>query len=379
MSNMNQSFIRAFAKKDAALDARAASTTMTGKKPVRRPATEGTTAYEVLEPSQPKAQMKTTSVIAPISNLLHSESVFVYSTYLDEPATTGIATAVSSNPWTPQAAESAQAAVAEVPRSVAQKSTIPAAPKQVIEPHFDPLKTDVQQVVQRVDAAHQSCASLPPIHPSWEVDHLMWPRTCDQLLSEENAYFQETSSRLAEASKQGMRTLAVCASRRGEGCSTVALCIARAASAAGLRIAILDADAQSNGVADLLGLEFDCSWTAAVKNSESLDEHAIQVLDQPITVFPCSKSAEDQKSIRSSQSLALIPEIAKQYDLLIVDFGSMSEGALPIALMHEIELHAALVVRDLRHTSSREVHGTVNQLRQAGIEAVGIAENFGAR
>jgi Mrp family chromosome partitioning ATPase len=176
-----------------------------------------------------------------------------------------------------------------------------------------------------------------------------------------------------------MRTLAICGSRRGEGCSTVTLCIAKSAAAAGLRIGILDADLFSDGLAEMLGLEVDCNWTEAAVEAAAIHEQGVQVLDQAITLFPMSRTQRQSTAKLTTAQLALIPQIAEQFDLLIVDCGVFNEGALAQTLAAKVNMDAALVVRDLRHTSSRSVHVTVSQIRDTGIEAVGIAENFGAR
>jgi Mrp family chromosome partitioning ATPase len=366
MTDMNQSFIRAFAKKDAA-----ARHAVSEKRPSRRAAP---LVQSTDQEDEAIATVPAMSVASSLASLLNSESVIVLSSmYATDPWQDSIHAPLGKSAWTPEAAEAAQAVVANVPRGVAAKSTIPAAPKTVGEPHFE-SKT----AVQRIDSPHQVKSQLPKINPAWEVDQLIWPRTCEQLFVAEKPYFEEASRRLVEASQQGMRTLAVCSSRRGEGCSTIVLCIARAAAEAGLRIGILDADFLSDGLTEVLGLEVQCNWAQAQRGSHTMDEHAVQVLNQPLTLLPLSPSKTKSRAA-SQECLALIPQIAEQFDLLIVDFGAIAEGGLAKSLQSKVALDAALVVRDLRHTSSRAVQSTVNQIRAAGIEAVGIAENFGAR
>lgn len=381
MTDMNQSFIRAFAKKNAAVNSQQGKpATATEAKPSRRGAMisqgmESIVASKTMSSkSAPAAKQKAESSSS-IASLLNSESVLVFSSFVEN---ANIDNAVTSRQeqetWTPEAAEAAKAAVAQVPRGVATKSKIPAPPKSISQPHFG-----AKNAVQRVDIAHKAPPNLPKITPAWEVDSLLWPRTCDQLLASEKPYFEEAAGRLLEASRQGMRTLAICESRRGEGCSTVALCIAKSAAATGLRIGILDADFQSDGLAEMLGLEVDCNWTEAAADVTAIHEHSVQFLDQPITLFPLSREGRQAATSTAGASLSLIPQIAEQFDLLIVDFGVCNDGALAQALSSKLMIDAALVVRDLRHTSSRSVHATVSQIRESGIEAVGIAENFGAR
>ncbi len=383
MTSMNQSFIRAFAKKDAAANTPVSAPTATKKVQQRMaPAAAIVAKPNPASPTIVAESLPSMGLPSSVARLLNSESVLVYSDYSEAPSVGAITEPRVRPTWSPEMAKAAQSAAAEVPRGVAAKSTIPAPPKsppkEFAEPHFE-----AKNAVQRIDDAHHGKALLPSVMPAWEVDKLLWPRTCDQLLAAEKPYFEEAARRLVEASKQGMRTLAICESRRGEGCSTVALCVAKAAAAAGLRIGILDADFQSDGLCEMLGLEVECDWTLIADDAAAIHENCVQVLDQPITLFPMSGDASHDavKSAakQSKKQLSLIPQIADQFDLLIVDFGAFGEGALPLALKAKVNIDAALVVRDLRHTSSRAVHVTVGQIRESGIEAVGIAENFGAR
>lgn len=380
MTDMNQSFIRAFAKKDAVQHSQKAKSMATAEaKPARRGAAASSPA-ETIPVGRPTAKgMRTpaeaagvkTAAPRSIASLLSSESVMVFSAFDEETIEPRVAEASGS--WTQDAAEAAQSAASLVPRDVAAKSAIPAPPKPASS-----AQLGAKKAIQRVDPTHPSHAKLPSIVPAWEVDQLVWPRTCDQLLASEKPYFEEAARRLLEASRQGMRTLAVCESRRGEGCSTVALCIAKSAAAAGLRVGILDADFQSDGLTEMLGLEVDCNWTQVASDSAAILENSVQILDQSITLFPLSRDVRNSP-VAGASPLSFIPRIAEQYDLLVIDFGMLNEGAFAQALASKLEIDAALVVRDLRHSSSRSVQTTVGQIRAAGIEAVGIAENFGAR
>lgn len=374
MTDMNQSFIRAFAKKEAAT-----KVSVSEKRSARKAAPLLPRSANESDAAIPAASID--AVAPPWANLLASESVMVLSASpMMESGWGGIAAPVVGMPWTEEAAHAAQAVVTNVPREVAAKSAIPAPPKPMSKAPIASTSPGpaTSPGVQRIDSSHRPEAILPKIDPAWEVDQLDWPRTCEQLLTAENAYFEEASHRLVEASKQGMRTLAICGSRRGEGCSTIALCIARSAARKGLRIGLLDADILGDGLAEFLGLDVQCNWLDISSRSDNLNEHAVLVNQLSITLLPLTRSAKrTQSSI--AESLAHIPAIAQQFDLLIVDFGALSEGAFGKALKSKVELDAALVVRDLRHTSSRDVQSTVNFIRSSGIEAVGIAENFGAR
>jgi hypothetical protein len=62
---------------------------------------------------------------------------------------------------------------------------------------------------------------------------------------------------------------------------------------------------------------------------------------------------------------------------VIVDLGPLSPGSEPLFPAGEsCPLDAAVVVRDLRYASLAETKAIGQRLHAAGLEAVGIAENF---
>src|SRR5204863_3908134 len=82
--------------------------------------------------------------------------------------------------------------------------------------------------------------SKPQSHiiPAWEVDRFLWPALCEKLLRDEHSYFVQAGGKIAAAVKDGLTSLAITGSRRGEGRTTLALCLARSAAAAGLKVAL---------------------------------------------------------------------------------------------------------------------------------------------
>ena len=97
---------------------------------------------------------------------------------------------------------------------------------------------------------------------AWEVDRFRWPEICRQLYAAEQSYFEHAGEKLLEASRDGLRVLAVSSSQRGEGRTTLALLLARAAAAAGARVALLEADTHAPRIAASLGLDTPCDAAA---------------------------------------------------------------------------------------------------------------------
>lgn len=217
-----------------------------------------------------------------------------------------------------------------------------------------------------------------PMVPAWEVDRFLWPALCEKLLRDEQSYFAQAGSKIASAVRDGLKSLAITGSRRGEGRTTLALCLARSAAKAGLKVVLVDADFARPQLAATLGLEIAASWHEAALGKTSLAEVAIKSIEDNLTVLPLDVStAATPLSLADPRLTRTLRDAARSFDLLVLDLGPTAAGSE--SLFPEDEpppADAAIVVRDLRYSTSAESQAIGERLSLSGIEAVGIAENF---
>jgi len=214
--------------------------------------------------------------------------------------------------------------------------------------------------------------------PVWEVDRFQWPVTVERLVSDKDGYFAQASGRLLAAVRDGLRTLAISGSRRGEGRTTLALALARSAAKAGIQVAVIDADFARPQLAARIGLEVNHGWQDAATGLVPLSETAVRSLADNVTVLPLEASAARAGlSLADARVTATLRAAAATFELVIVDLGPLAAGDEPLFPDEEAcPLDAAIVVRDLRYASSAESENVGQRLMAAGVEAVGIAENF---
>lgn len=221
--------------------------------------------------------------------------------------------------------------------------------------------------------------ALGLLQPAWEVDRFQWPDHCRQLLSSENQYLTDVGVRLSNAARDGLNILAITSTRRGEGRTTLALCLARAAADAGVKVALVDADIENAQLVNELGVEASCGWQEVVLGKQPLSEAAIVSLEDKFAFFPWTSSAT-LKSLNDPRATKVLREIAKTYSLVILDLGPVPGRETRMFEDGEnCPIDAAILVRDLRWTSAIEAQRVAAQLTAAGVESVGIAENFGPR
>jgi Mrp family chromosome partitioning ATPase len=202
--------------------------------------------------------------------------------------------------------------------------------------------------------------------------------TVERLVSDKSGYFAQASGRLLAAVRDGLRTLAISGSRRGEGRTTLALSLARSAAQAGIQVAVIDADFARPQLAARIGLEINHGWQDAATGRVPLSETAVRSLADNVTILPLEASAARAGlSLADPRVTATLRAAAATFELVIVDLGPLTTGDDPLFPDDEAcPLDAAIVVRDLRYASAAESEDIGQRLMAAGVEAVGIAENF---
>src|SRR6187200_16772 len=103
MTDMNQSFIRAFAKKEATT--KPTSTMMASEKKLSRRSMAATQSTELENAVTAPSPLKPAGTAASLATLLNSESVLVFSSYSSEPSLGAIAAPIAKSQWTSEAAE----------------------------------------------------------------------------------------------------------------------------------------------------------------------------------------------------------------------------------------------------------------------------------
>jgi Mrp family chromosome partitioning ATPase len=214
--------------------------------------------------------------------------------------------------------------------------------------------------------------------PVWEVDRFHLPKTCEKLLADQDSYFATAGEKLVAAARDGLRVLAVSGSRRGEGRTTLALCLAHTAAKAGIQVALMDCDFARPQLASKIGLEVAFGWQDAAIGKISLSEAAVKSVADGMTALPLESTLESRSlSLADPRVTATIRAAAATFDLLILDMGpigSSAELAFPVG--EKCPLDAAIVIRDLRFATALEAETIGHHFQDAGVEAVGIAENF---
>jgi Mrp family chromosome partitioning ATPase len=227
-----------------------------------------------------------------------------------------------------------------------------------------------------------------PFRPVWELDRFQWPQACEDLLQLHSEYFERAGQQLLAAAREGRKVLAIVSTRRGEGRTTLALCLARWAARAGARVALVDGDFSNPQLGVQLGVQLPCDWQHVVADKLPLAEAAIASAEDRLTLFPLKpKAAHEQVDDAEVNTAAMLDALAAVHDLVLLDMEPVTvtdepknigdrqnDSATPAQTAPRSQA-VALVVRDTKSTTPEQLTAVVRFLRTSGIEVVGVVEN----
>lgn len=212
-----------------------------------------------------------------------------------------------------------------------------------------------------------------PFVAAWETDRVEWPRMSQRLVSLDDR-FGDAGRQLAAATADGLRTLAVTSTYRGEGRTTVAMNMARCASQAGIRVALVDADVDNPALASAAGIAAAHGWHECLDGGLPLDEAAVASLEDGVTLLPLTSAVRRSAIDAASPAFAsMIETLTAHFDLVVIDYGPLGATADG---RQRLAGDAALLIRDIRCTSAEQALATVRRVRELGPKSVGVVQNF---
>jgi len=263
----------------------------------------------------------------------------------------------------------------ESPIGQASAPVVAIKPPVVLTPQ---PQTASAKVTTAKPLAEKAAKLSVPVQPTWEVDEFLWPTTIAGLFDNQPDAIRDIGLHLQHAASKGLRTLAVTSGERGVGRSTVAMCIAKAVSRTGLRVAIVDCDFECPSLVDQLNLEVAHGWPECILDNVPLDEVAVHSVSEAITFFPLLAAwSISQVQMHQLRVNKLLKRIALGYDLVVLDSNRINgKQQTLLGLGEEPVIDAALVIVDAQLSLRQRVDGAIETLRRNNIHSIGLAENF---
>ena len=247
-------------------------------------------------------------------------------------------------------------------------ATSTASPKMATVAEAEPLPKKQTFAVPPVAKPRRKSA---PFQAAWEISVLDVPKMVADLFFRESL-FQDLSDRMADAVAGEMKTVLVTSAQHGEGRSSVAVGIALAAGAAGLRVALVDADFEQPTLADDFRLDIEYGWLDTIRAGLSIREVAVLAVEDAVTFIPLVDH-ERTKPVTSDEVSMLVETLEDHFDLIVID--------APMGTSHHLQtlagkVDSAIIVRDAARTKAADVEDFAGWLTKSGVQGVGVVENF---
>jgi len=228
-------------------------------------------------------------------------------------------------------------------------------------------------------ALHRKQFTLPPVSiiqtqelpvvsepkPPVDTSTFRWSAHLDSLMQTANNQIRMLTDHLVVQQNQGIKAICFKSVFPGDGCSTILLCAVRALMERNYRILLIDAHHRHIDLPKQLNL----SGNLDAGNKE------IAVNDLlGLWVWQETKTVEE--------NTALIAEIVaarrKEYDLILVDDGSVTESPLTefVAFWNQVDLSGVILVSNTKRPLEMPVFHIASRLRQHHIPLIGITENY---
>ena len=232
------------------------------------------------------------------------------------------------------------------------------------------------------EIAAPSSIEVEPLRPLYQVDHFRWPELCHEIIRRAGSALDHTVHHLIGDARNGRKVVAVTGASRGEGRTTLLLCLAQRLVAAGVKTVVVDADFANPSLASHLGIAPQADWSDLVNQQQSLADVLVESIADHLTLLPLRDTTAPSPHLADDlYAPVTINALRENYQVVLVDAGTYSDTTATTSLFRgktPANIDAAIVLRDVRQT---DVHPEVMtsllaQLHAAGIEVTGIAENF---
>lgn len=222
-------------------------------------------------------------------------------------------------------------------------------------------------------------AEVPaPFRPAFQVDRFLWAQGCTRLSAAAADQLDRLADGILNRHLPNQRVVGLCGCRRGDGCTTLLLCVGRRLAAQGRRVLLVDAHFEQPMLARRLGLLPEAGWEDVLWRGLPLAEATIESLEDRLSLLPLRGEAWPGAGAELAPA-ADMARIVQHYDLVLVDLGRFDlaspKTAAVLRSAHQW-IDGVVVVHNVRTTPQSELDYVRRWLRELDIPEAGIAENF---
>jgi Mrp family chromosome partitioning ATPase len=210
----------------------------------------------------------------------------------------------------------------------------------------------------------------PSFKPQWEVDSFRWPKHCLEIDRRLATELDSAVASIRGGDDSRPNVYLICSESRQAGRSTVALCLARRAALAGLRVALVDLDCEQPSLMNALGVATEFG-IESLGQGQSIDDICIAAINDRVTLCPLVRPTQ----LARDEVSAILDLLADHHDLVVID--AAPGVASMLDSRHQV---GAVIVEDQRPgaTTTQATKNLADQLSRDNVWTAGVVKNFAA-
>ncbi|MFV2070240.1 MAG: hypothetical protein ACC645_25000 [Pirellulales bacterium] len=248
-------------------------------------------------------------------------------------------------------------------------------------PHFESVEATVGNVSRPLSHFSHGNSVDEAFRPAASVEGFAWPDTCCRLVGQMADDWDGAVSRLLDHGRDGTgQVVGIAGCRRGAGCTTVLLCLARRLAELGVSVAMVDADLGQPTLAQRLGVVVKTGWGDVLRDGLPLCDAMVQSTTDRAALLPARRPMPvAEQGVRSLPASIGLRVLRSHYRLVLVDMGPLLDvprEQLALGLVERAGIDTVLLVHDMRQPHAVDRLQATSRLRQAGTTVIGITETF---
>lgn len=252
------------------------------------------------------------------------------------------------------------------------KSTGGAAAKETADPQ--------RRANATTSATNAGEVSGGPFTPMLQVEGFVWPKICGRLRDAAADELDRLGHAIHRDIRRGRKVLAIAGCRRGEGATTMLLCIARRLIRREMKVVLVDANRADPMLAKSLGLLPEHGWEDVLSGQLPLEEVVVESIDGSVAILPLCRSEEGGQpaSVEPARIAEHLQTLRRSYDAVLIDLGPWESSILtsPSPSDAIVGVDAVVVVHNVASTAASHLDELQRRLAKSGIAPTGIVQNF---
>jgi Mrp family chromosome partitioning ATPase len=218
------------------------------------------------------------------------------------------------------------------------------------------------------------------LRPGTTVASFRWPAVCRALLQHSTAAFDDLADRIQPPSTSAPTVVGMLSLFRGNGCTTMALCLAARLARRSRRVILVDGSFASPQLAPLLDVVPTVGWQESLASGAPAGDSIVRSMDDRLDLLALSRvtRSDPQELVARPQSARLAEQLRRGYELVLVDLGTFFDPqSQPVALelITQWRVDAVLAVTGEEEADSRDLETLAKHLERRGCQLAGITEN----